>query len=185
MKAKAAVFMGAHKPFEVREFDVVGAPAGYARMNLIASGVCGTDLHFHNGKLDVDAPSVIGHEFVGRIDDMDAEEGAKYGLHVGDAVIADIAVPCGECLLCKQGDDANCVNMQVTNGGSIDESPYLYGGYAEVNFTPLTNLIRIPEEVDPVVAATFACPGPTTTHAAALARQAGVDFASMRSAVGM
>ena len=27
-------------------------------------------------------------------------EAEKYGLKIGDAVIADIAVPCGECILC-------------------------------------------------------------------------------------
>ncbi len=183
MKAKAAVFMGPHKDFEVREFEVVDAPEGYARMELIASGVCGTDLHFHNGKLAVTPPTVIGHEFVGRITDADAAEAAKYGLAVGDAVIADIAVPCGECVLCKSGDDANCVNMRVTNGGSIDCPPYLYGGYAEVNFTPLTNLIKVPDGVDPAVAAVFACPGPTAIHAVELAKKAGVDLEDVKVAV--
>lgn len=183
MKAKAAVFMGVNTDFEVREFDVVKAPSGYARMNLIASGICGTDLHFHNGKLPIGAPTIIGHEFVGRIDDMDEKEGEKFGLKIGDAVVADIAVPCGECILCKNGDDANCVNMQVTNGGSIEKSPYLYGGYAEVNFTPLTNLIKIPDNVDPTVAATFACPGPTAFHAFALAEKAGIDISKVKSAV--
>ncbi len=183
MKAKAAVFMGPHKDFEVREFPVVSAPAGYARMDLIASGICGTDVHFHNGKLAIDPPTVIGHEFVGRIEDVNPDEAAKYGLALGDAVIADIAVPCGECLLCRSGDDANCVAMKVTNGGSIDESPYLWGGYVEKNFTPLTNLIRIPEGVDPTVAATFACPGPTAIHAIRLARRGGVDFSQVRVAV--
>ena len=114
------------------------APAGYGRSQLIASGVCGTDLHITRGTLAVGAPSIIGHEFVGRLDDCDPAEAAKYGLRIGDNVIADIAVPCGECLLCRSGDDANCVNMQVTNEGSVDVPPYLYGGYAEVNFTPLT-----------------------------------------------
>ena len=119
MKAKAAVFMGAHKDFEVREFEVTKPPKGYGKMELIASGICGTDLHFHNGKLAIAPPTVIGHEFVGRITELDEAEATKYDLHVGDNVIADIAVPCGECILCKSGDDANCVNMQVTNGGSI------------------------------------------------------------------
>ncbi len=183
MKAKAAIFMGAHKDFEVREFDVVAAPAGYGRMELIASGICGTDLHFHNGKLDIQPPTVIGHEFVGRITDLCEEEGKAYGLSVGDAVIADIAVPCGECVLCQSGDDANCVNMQVTNGGSIDVPPYLYGGYAEVNFTPLSNLVKIPDGVDPTVAATFACPGPTAIHACELAKRAGIDLSRIRVAV--
>jgi threonine dehydrogenase-like Zn-dependent dehydrogenase len=174
MKAKAAVFMGAEKPFEVREFDITPTPSGYGRSKLIASGVCGTDVHFYKGKLAIQPPTVIGHEFVGRLEDCNEAEAAAYGLKIGDNVIADIAVPCGECLLCKSGDDANCVNMQVTNGGSIDKAPYLYGGYAEVNYTPLANLIKIPENVDPTVAAVFACPGPTGLHAFRLAAQAGV-----------
>jgi len=183
MKAKAAVFMGAHKDFEVREFEVTKCPENYGQMELIASGICGTDLHMHNGKLAVGAPSIIGHEFVGRITDLDKAEAEKYGLEIGDAVIADIAVPCGECILCKNGDDANCVNMQVTNGGSIEVAPYLYGGYTEVNYTPLTNLVKIPEGIDPTVAATFACPGPTAIHACCLAEKAGVDLAKINVAV--
>ncbi len=183
MKAKAAVFMGVNKDFEVREFDVVEAPEGYGRMDLIASGICGTDIHFHNGKLAINPPTIIGHEFVGRITGLDTAEAEKYNLKIGDAVIADIAVPCGECILCNNGDDANCVNMQVTNGGSIEESPYLYGGYTEVNFTPLTNLIKIPDTVDPTIAATFACPGPTAVHAVSLAEKAGVDFTKINIAV--
>jgi threonine dehydrogenase-like Zn-dependent dehydrogenase len=183
MKAKAAVFMGAHKDFEVREFEITETPKGYGRLELIASGICGTDLHFHNGKLAIDPPTVIGHEFVGKITDLDEKEGEKYQLRVGDNVIADIAVPCGECILCKSGDDANCVNMQVTNGGSIDLAPYLYGGYAEVNYTPLSNLVKIPEGVDPTVAATFACPGPTAIHSFELAKKAGVDLSNINVAV--
>jgi len=183
MKAKAAVFMGVEKPFDIREFDVTEPPKGYGRCTLDASGICGTDLHFHRGGLFIQPPTIIGHEFVGQLDACDAKEAEAYGLKVGDHVIADIAVPCGECLLCKTGDDANCVNMKVTNGGSIEEAPYLWGGYTEVNFTPLSNLIRIPDELDPVMVATFACPGPTAIHACELAKKAGVDFASINVAV--
>ncbi|MCI8413899.1 MAG: alcohol dehydrogenase catalytic domain-containing protein [Clostridia bacterium] len=181
--AKAAVFMGANMPFEVREFEIAQTPAGYGRMELIASGICGTDVHFHKGKLSVQAPTIIGHEFVGKITDLNAAEGKKYGLQVGDNVIADIAVPCGECLLCKTGDDANCVCMKVTNGGSISEPPYLYGGYTEVNYTPLSNLIKIPARLDPVMVTTFACPGPTAMHAFALAERAGVNVKEKSVAV--
>lgn len=183
MKAKGAVFMGAHKDFEVREFEVTKTPADYGRAELIASGICGTDLHFHNGKLSATPPTIIGHEFVGKLSDLDPYEGEKYGLKVGDNVIADIAVPCCDCKLCKSDDDANCVNMQVTNGGSIDVAPYLYGGYVETNYTPLTNLIKIPDSVDPIVAATFACPGPTAIHACCLADKAGVDLKAIDVAV--
>ena len=148
--------MGIDRDFEVREFEVAQTPP---------------------------SPSIIGHEFVGHLEDLYTEEGQAYGLKAGDAVIADIAVPCGDCLLCRSGDDANCANMKVTNGGSVEEAPYLYCGYTEVNFTPLANLIRIPDELNPVVAAIFARPGPTAIHACRLAEQAGVRFAGMGAAV--
>ena len=176
MKVKAAVFVGPHKPFEVREFEVTETPAGYGRCTLIASGICGTDLHFVRGTLDVAPESIVGHEFVGRLVDCNAEEAAALGLCVGDNVIADLAVPCGDCLLCKSGDDANCVNMRCTNEPSISEAPYLWGGYTEVNYTPLTNLLKIPAELDPAMVATFACPGPTAIHAFRLADQAGIKL---------
>lgn len=173
--AKGAVFMGANKKFEVREFLLTTPPSKMAKSELIASGICGTDVHIHRGKLSANFPSIIGHEFVGRVLEI-AEDSIDCGLKVGDAVIADIAVPCGECPLCKSGDDANCVNMQVTNGGSIDEAPYLYGGYAEVNYTPVSNLIKIPDQLDPTMVCTFACPGPTAIHAFVLAEKAGVTI---------
>ena len=92
MKAKAAVFMGANQPFDIREFEITATPSGYGRSSLIASGICGTDVHFHRGTLAIQGPTIIGHEFVGRLEDCDAAEAAAYGLKVGDNVIADIAV---------------------------------------------------------------------------------------------
>ena len=175
--------MGIGQPFDIRSFDVTPTPAGYGRCALIASGVCGTDLHFYRGGLLIDPPTVIGHEFVGRLEDCDPTEAAALGLAVGDNVIADIAGPCGECLLCQSGDDANCVRMGVTNGGSIEEAPYLWGGYTQVNYTPLANLVKIPEGLDPTAVSVFACPGPTAMHAFRLAKQAGLTWESIRSAV--
>ena len=180
MKAKAAIFMGANAPFEVREYPVTEPPAGYARLRLDASGVCGTDVHFHRGKLAMEPGKIIGHEFVGTVEALGAGE---TDLKIGDRVISDIAVPCGKCPLCLAGDDANCVNMRVTNGEFADCPPHFHGGYAEVNYSPLANLIRVPERLDPKVVCAFACPGPTALHAFGLARQAGVRPEKSRLAV--
>lgn len=182
-KAKAAVMAGYNVPFDVREFNITPPPAGMAEIELIASGVCGTDIHIHTGKLTVGLPTVIGHEFAGKVMELDEKEGKKYGISVGDNVIVCIAVPCGKCLLCKSGDDANCVNMGVTNGGDINSPPHLYGGYAEVNYSPVKNCIKIPKDVLPSAAAVFACPGPTAIHAFSLAKKAGIDFKDVNTAV--
>lgn len=183
MKAKAAVFMGANKPFEVKEYEVVEPKPGYVRSRLIASGICGTDIHIHTGRLACGSPAIIGHEFVGEVDAISPEDSVKYGLKAGDYVIADIAVPCGECPLCLAGDDANCIRMQVTNGGNPQDPPYFHGGYGEYNYSPAENLIKLPEGVNPKAAAVFACPGPTAFHAFSLANKAGIDLAGAKVAV--
>ncbi|NMA09109.1 MAG: alcohol dehydrogenase catalytic domain-containing protein [Clostridiales bacterium] len=180
-KAIAAVYMGHKKPFEIREYPVVEPERGMARLKLLASGVCGTDVHIHDGTLGGDGEQIIGHEFVGVIDA--ADDARAYGLDVGDAVIATIASPCGKCMLCKSGDDANCVRMGVTNAGDPNMPPYFHGGYAQYNFSPLSNLVKIPDSIDPVAAAVFACAGPTALHAFALAAQANCGVEHARVAV--
>jgi len=181
--AKAAIYINSNQPFEIREYNLTPPKAGYAMMSLIASGICGTDIHIHNGKLGGPGPKIIGHEFVGRIEEIAPEDAEKYNLQVGDAVISDIACPCGECLLCKTGDDANCVRMGVTNGGHPDVEPHFHGGFAEYSYAPVENLIKIPKEVDPAMVAVFACPGPTGIHAFSLAKQAGCELKSVKTAV--
>lgn len=181
--AKCAVFMGHDVPFEIREYPILPPPPGYGASTLLASGICGTDLHIHAGRLGGEAETMLGHEFVGRLFDCDPTEAAAYGLAVGDAVIADIAVPCGECPLCLSGDDANCIRMQCTNEEMVTHAPHFFGGYGEVNYTPLANLVKIPAELDPRMVCTFACPGPTALHAFSIAKRANIDLASMHTAV--
>ena len=181
--AKAALFMGANESFQIREFEVGEPGAGQARMRLIASGVCGTDVHIHEGTLGIEPPKIIGHEFVGCIDAIDEEAAKKTGLKVGDNVISNIACPCGTCELCKTGDDANCINMGVTNGGNPEDAPHFHGGYGEYSFAPAENLIYLPENVDPTAAAVCACPGPTAFHGFSLTEKAGYDIKTARVAV--
>ncbi len=182
-QARAAIFIKPKVPFDVRTFDVALTPSGYGRSELIASGVCGTDIHIHNGTLDQGTPSIIGHEFIGRLVDLDEEEGKKYGFKVGDNVLSYIAVSCGECVLCKSGDDSNCVNMTETTSGSIEEAPYLWGAYTQVNYTPLKNLVKVPDALDPVMVSVLACAGPTGMHAFSLAERGGVKFSDIHTAV--
>ena len=91
--AKCAVFMGHNLPFDIRNFPVTPPPKGYGASRLLASGVCGTVLHIHSGRLGGDPETIIGHEFVGQLVGCDPDEAVAYGLKIGDNVIADIAVP--------------------------------------------------------------------------------------------
>ncbi len=184
--ALAAVYVGHKQPFALRYYPITPPPAGYARLRLAASGVCGTDVHIHDGILGADpvgSGQIIGHEFVGTVDAISDEDAAASGLKTGDNVIACIALPCGKCPLCLAGDAANCVNMGVTNGSDPAVAPYFHGGYAEYNFSPVSTLVRIPDGIDPKAAAVFACAGPTALHAFKLAARANIDVAAAKLAV--
>lgn len=52
--AKVAVMVGVDQPFEIREYPLTVPEEGMAQMKLISSGVCGTDIHIHRGKIPVD-----------------------------------------------------------------------------------------------------------------------------------
>lgn len=181
--AKAAVYLGVNQPFEIREYPLTPPPAGMAKIKLLASGVCGTDLHIHHGKIGIEPPKVIGHEFVGCIEELSEENSIKYGVSIGDNVIVDIACPCGECLLCQNGDDANCLNMSVTNGGNPDEAPHFWGGYGEYNYSPVKNLVKIPKSLNPKTTCVYACAGPTAIHAFTLAERTNCRIEASKVAV--
>ncbi len=178
--AVAAIFAGVNQPFVLRQYPVKNPAAGQVAMELIASGICGTDLHIYSGRLGTPAGTIIGHEFIGRVTAIG--EGVT-NVSVGDTVISDIACPCGKCLLCRTGDDANCVAMGVTNGGDPEQEPHFWGGYGEMSYAPAENLIRIPTGVDPRIAAVYACAGPTCMHAFRLGAQAGLELAKVNYAV--
>merc|ERR1712000_282742 len=80
-------------------FSVVEAPLPQLRehdvlVKVKASGVCGTDLHIHEGEFLAKFPLIPGHETVGVV----AALGPKVkGFKVGDRVVADNSELCGDC----------------------------------------------------------------------------------------
>lgn len=180
---KAAVLTGINQDFEIREYPLTSPAEGTAMLKLCASGICGTDIHIHRGKLGIAPPAIIGHEFVGEVMDISAADSKASGISKGDHAIVDIACPCGECALCQSGDDANCLHLGVSNAGNPDMAPHFWGGYVEYNYSPVKNLIRIPKGLDPKLVCVYACAGPTALHAFQLARKANINLESADVAV--
>jgi L-gulonate 5-dehydrogenase len=84
-----------------------------------AAGICGSDVHIYHGTSPVATyPRVMGHEIVGVVAEI-GKDVAK--VKVGDAVIIDQIVACGECYPCKIGRPNICCDMKVrgvhTDGG--------------------------------------------------------------------
>ncbi len=171
MKKKCAVFQGAGKSFAIREFEVASPAAGNAGLELISSGICGTDVHIHEGRLGMpDIPLIIGHEFIGKVDalgDGEAVDALGESVALGDNAIACVAIPCGKCLNCLAGESASCLAFGVTYVKSSEEAPHFHGGFAEYLYTPFANLVKLPASVDPLAAAAFPCGGPTVIRSCA------------------
>ena len=62
MTVRAVVMPGPGQPLEVRRFAAPRAEPGGAVLEMVASEVCGTDVHLHHGRLaGVPYPIIPGH----------------------------------------------------------------------------------------------------------------------------
>ncbi len=115
-----------------------------------ACGVCAGDLKCSHGAAMfwggenqpswVKPPFIPGHEFFGHIVEMG--ENVK-GYELGDRIIADQIVPCGECRFCKSGQYWMCqphdiFGFQNTNNGGMAEY---------VRFPKTAVISRVPDEM--------------------------------------
>ncbi|KIW58112.1 chlorophyll synthesis pathway protein BchC [Exophiala xenobiotica] len=138
-------------------FSVVEAPLPQLRehdvlVKVKASGVCGTDLHIHEGEFLAKFPLIPGHETVGVV----AALGPKVkGFKVGDRVVADNSELCGECFYCRRGEELLCEDFQA-HGVTMD------GGFAEYCAYPAKRVFQIKNLSD--VDATLLEPASCAAH---------------------
>jgi D-arabinitol dehydrogenase (NADP+) len=81
---------------------------GEVRLRSAITGVCGTDLHIHEGGFDSRYPLIPGHEIVGVVDSLGEGVG---DLQVGQRVAADNTVLCGHCYHCRRDEPLFCKNF--------------------------------------------------------------------------
>lgn len=178
-QGKAAVFKGPENKFEVKEFPVTSPADNQVLLSLERSGICGTDIHIHKGRLPMpEQDMIIGHEFIGKIEELGAEatvDGLGQNLSVGDNCIACVAIPCHTCFNCQKGETASCLNFGVTYLGNPEEAPHFFGGFSEYLYSPAVNLVKIPEGLCLDSLAAFPCAGPTVIRAFEYGRQPEKD----------
>lgn len=93
-------------PSEIEEFEVPAPGPGEARVRILASGVCHTDLSAKNGVFGPDvAPLLLGHEGAGIVEDIG--EGVT-NVKEGDHVILAWRAPDGDCRFCRAGKPHLC-----------------------------------------------------------------------------
>jgi alcohol dehydrogenase len=124
--------------------------AGSVVVRVKASGICRSDWHGWQGHdADITLPHVPGHEFSGVIEAIGAQ---VKNWSIGDRVTVPFVSGCGCCAQCHSGNHQVCDRQfqpGFTHWGSFAEFVAL--DYADIN------LVRLPEEIDFVTAASLGC----------------------------
>jgi len=103
-----AVVYDAPRQFSLRTVATPEPGVGEVRLAVEMAGMCGTDLHMHDGGFFSKYPLTLGHEIVGWVDLLG--EGVD-GLMVGQRVAADNTVLCGHCSSCRRDEPLFCRNF--------------------------------------------------------------------------
>lgn len=117
----------------VRKKPLPRRPRGFARIRVLAAGICNTDLELQRGYYGF--RGTPGHEFAGEVTEADAPE------WIGQRVAGEINLACGKCAWCRRGLRRHCPRRTVLG---IVEHP---GAFAEYLTLPVENLHRIPAGV--------------------------------------
>jgi len=163
---KAAVIHEYKEPLRIVETDAPDKLApDEVLIKVSACGVCHSDLHLAEADwkhlLKIAKPNLIlGHEAVGTITAVGNEvKDFDIGERVG---VAWIHWACGECEVCREGNDNLCPKQQIT-GLTVD------GGFAELMKAKASHVYHIPDELSDTEAAPLLCAGVTVYRAIKLA----------------
>jgi len=113
LRTRAALFLGAGRPLEVREIELEEPQADEVVVRMAAVGICGTDLHDVKGEWTRPTPMVLGHEGTGVVEEVGRSVSS---LRRGDRVVLSWAPSCGECSDCRRGRPAVCVPLHRAIG---------------------------------------------------------------------
>ena len=123
---------------EIKEMPEPRCGEDEVKIEIVACGVCGTDIHVYKDEFPTNPPVIIGHEFCGKV----VETGKKVNrFKVGDRVAAEnVCVTCGTCYMCTTGHYAICVSRGA-QGLNID------GAFANYVVCQEKNVYRIPDNI--------------------------------------
>jgi threonine dehydrogenase-like Zn-dependent dehydrogenase len=140
------------RPGQFREmmFDLpdIGADEFLLRVELVT--ICGGDLiEYQGGNRKAKYPLLMGHELVGRIQEIGEVAAERHGVGVGDRVMVEPYLRCGYCPACIAGHYHFCQRGD-TYGVTIPSTrpPHLWGAYSQYMYgAPGARLHKIAEKV--------------------------------------
>ena len=157
-----------HGALEKREGPVPEPKDGEVLVRVTAAGVCHSDIHIWEGYYDLGGgkkislkdrgialPMTLGHEITGEIVKLGPKAA---GATVGSQVVVYPWIGCGECGVCKSGDENICLKARSLG-------VFRDGGYARYVIVPAGKYCVDITGLDAADAAPLACSGVTTYSA--------------------
>jgi len=151
-KITAAV-LTAPRNIELREFDRPELKPRDLLMKVRYCGICGSDIHLWEGSWNPPYPLILGHEFIGEVDEAGSEALQWRQLNRGDQVAVEMILPCHRCDLCRRGyynlchyDDRSIApdygrqygcNIPITRPPTA-----LWGGYSQFLYVPENAIVH-------------------------------------------
>ena len=123
MQITAAVVRERSGPFQIEQIDLCEPRADELLVEVVASGMCATDMHGRDGYYSMPYPAVFGHEGAGIVR---ATGKSVTQFKTGDHVV--MAYPwCGECPNCRTQRQTYCVHAgELKHGGTRADGSTLH-----------------------------------------------------------
>jgi alcohol dehydrogenase len=166
---RAAIFNGPYHPFRIETVARPVLQPGEALVRVSLCTVCGSDRHTVAGRRKEKTPSVLGHEPVGVIEEVNGTLRTVTGepVQVGDRVVWAVTVSCGECYFCVHGIPQKCESLRKYGHEEITPQCGPVGGLStHCHLLKGTAIVKVPDELPDAVAAPAGCA--TATIAAVL-----------------
>lgn len=151
---KGVVFLG-DRNLELQHFDDPTPAPGEVVLEIKASGMCGSDLHFYRAKdgpatlgLVVDSPKIGGHEPCGIVAEVGA--GVEH-LSVGDRVMNHHYSGCGSCTDCRGGWQQMCTEGILVYGATA------HGAHAPYMAAKADTMVALPDPLSFATGAAISC----------------------------
>ena len=135
MKAAVSTAIG---KIEIQDIPQPVLNPGEALIHVHFSGICGSDIFaFQNGDPFAAFPHVFGHEASGTLVELCGETDR---FRIGDNVVYEITLGCGQCQSCRENRPSDCRNIKIIGG-------HLPGAFAEYVKVPYHLIHKIPNDM--------------------------------------